>query len=289
MSTFYYIERPKLHVCSRLFSCTEESYEKLKEKGKIMEDRKKLLFIIQKYRLLTLAMIAQLTGRDKEQLVKDLDALSEYGLLVKQFFEGLCEGENVRSETFYCAPPTLPQEMVNPDKKNEFVWSKDIRLASAMSILSFNQFHIALLKNVPGKALQSQIAFMVRKVMVDGRYRLKGRRFFQGYSHMIVLSVRDFSEHNKAVADKVLHIKESYSFGTEKMPWIVLLCENKEQCAHINLKLKQKNETAEMGVYFLLDTDIEFDENPLHILQTYRYGNNGREIVSETFRVEDWF
>lgn len=289
MSTFYYFERPKLHVCSKLFCCTEESFGKLKEKGKITDDRKKILFIVQRYRILTLSMFEILTVRGKEELAKDLDALSEYGLLVKQFFEGLCEGENVRSETFYCAPPALPAEMVNRDKKNDFAWSKDIRLASAMSVLAFNQFHLALAGNVPGKALQSQTTFMVKNVMVDGRYRLKGKRFYQGYSHMIVLSVRDFSEHNKAVTDKVLHIKQSYLFGTEKMPWVVLLCENKEQCAHINMKLKQNNETADMGVYFLLDTDIEFDENPLHVLQTYRYGNSGREIVSETFRVEDWF
>ena len=78
-------------------------------------------------------------------------------------------------------------------------------------------------------------------------------------------------------------------YGSEKMPWFIFVCENKAQCAYISRRIKTDPETRELMFYFILDTDIEYNENPLHILQTYRFANEDQEIMSETFKVDDWF
>lgn len=289
MSTFYYYKSAELHLCNRLLSCTEENFEKLKKKGKITGQRIKILFLLQKYRILTEKMLEILTGQECEELHKDLTALMEYGLLIKQFYECRAGEDIVRTQTFYCASPGLPGEVVEPEKKNDFIWTRELRIADAMSALSFNQFHIALINNIPKKALQAQLSYSVRNVTVDGRYRLKGRKFHLGYSHVIAISVRDFAEHNARLPKLLSHINESYAYGNEKMPWIVLICENKVQCANLNRKIKTNPETAELIVYYLLDTDIEFCENPLHVLQTHQFADRDKEIKSEIFQVEDWF
>lgn len=289
MSTFYYYKNAELHLCNRLLACTEENFLKLKNKGKITEERLQLIALVQKYRALTERMIQVLTRRKIEELQTDFTSLVDYGLLIKQFYECRMEEDTTRTETFYCASPGLPEELVEPDKKNDFLWKKDLRISDAMSILSFNQFHIALTENVPKKFLQAQMCYSVKKIVVDGRYRLKGKKFYLGYSHVFAVSVRDFAEHNAKIKDLILHISESYAYGSEKMPWIILICENKVQCANLNRKIKSDPDAREMTVYYILDTDIEFNENPLHVLQTFRFANEDKEIVSETFKVEDWF
>ena len=289
MATFYYNKRAKLHLCNQLLTCTEESYCRLKEKGKITPGRLRILSLLQTYRALTLEMLRELTGEMSSELDADLTALMDYGLLIKQFYECFVEEESTRTETFYCASPWLPKEVEDKDRKNAFGWTKELLLADAMSILAFNQFHIAFTNNVPRKALQAQLSYDVKNVVVDGRYRLKGRRFHMGYSHLMVIAVRDFAQHNVQIVDSLRQVKEAYAYGTQKMPWIILLCENKDQCANLFRKFRSDMELRELQIYFLLDTDIAFYENPLYALQTHRFANADREVVSETYRVSDWF
>lgn len=289
MSTFYCYGRTKLHLCNKLLVCTDEKYEKLKEKEKITESMVKMVMELQKYGALTLYMIHLVTGQAEELLETELNALMEYGIVIKQFYECVVDDETVKTETFYCVAPWIPKELVSEKRRKDFKWTNELRISDAMAVLSFNQFHLALKKNVPGKALQAQLGFSVRDVVVDCRYKLKGRCFLNGYSHMIAISVRDCGEHNKGIVKKVEAVFDSYSFGKEKMPWIVLLCQGKSQCAYIDKQLKSHDKTKGVKVYYLLDTDIEYDENPLHVLQTYRYEKENKVIVSDTFKVENWF
>lgn len=289
MATFYYNKRAKLHLCNRLLSCTEENYRKLKEKGKITPERIQVLSFLQKYRALTMDMLKELTGRSSEELAADLTSLMEYGLLVKQFYECMIEQESIRTETFYCASSSLPKEIREEGVKNSFLWSKDLPLADAMEILAFNQFHIALLKNVPKKAIQTQMSYRIKGVVVDGRYRLKGKKFHLGYSHLMVIAVRDFAPYNVQIETTLLRVKEAYAYGPEKMPWVILLCENKDQCANLFRKFRLDAELRELQIYFVLDTDIAYYENPLCALQTHRFANENKEVVSETFRISEWF
>ena len=289
MATFYYYKRAKLHLCNEHLKCPEERFLKLKEKGKVTEEHLKWLFLIQKYRLLTLKMLCALTGKDSMKLHEELNRLVDYGLVVKQFFECDTADENVRTETFYAAAQFLPQEAMNKDKKNDFVWSTDIRIADAMSILAFNQFHIAFTRRIPKAALQAQTDYVVNNIHIDGRYRLKSKKYILGYSHLFVISVRDFAEQNHDIREKIKSVSKFYSYGKEKMPWFILICENRAQCAFINRLLKSDAETKDISVYYLLDTDIDYDENPLDILAVYRFANEEKEIVSEVFKAEAWY
>lgn len=289
MAIFYFCEYAKLHLCNKNLGCTEHDYLKLKEKGKITKERLNLLFLLQKYKILTESMLTILTGEDKKALHQELDVLSDFGLVIKQFFEGEKFQTNMRSETFYCAATHLPEEAINRDKKNDFVWSRELKVEDVMKILSFNQFHIALTKYVPKKALQAQTSYKVRDIEADGRYKLKSRKFQMGYSHLFIFSVRDFAAHNVQVAEKMKKIKEFYSYGTEKMPWFILLCENRVQCCNLTRRIKAEADLKDMIVYYILDTDIEYGENPLHILQTYHFANGEKTIVSDNFKVDDWY
>lgn len=289
MATFYYNKHAKLHLCNQLFGCTEESYQKLKEKGKITSERIRVLFLLKRYRFLTIEMLSELTGRQAQELSLDLTSLMDYGLLVKQFYECMIETESIRTETFYCASCKLPKELEEEKQKQDFAWSENLSLADTMSVLAFNQFHIAFLRNVPKKAFQAQLLYHVKDVVVDGRYHLKGKRFHRGYSHLMVIAVRDFAQHNVQVMETLQRIKEVYAYGTEKMPWVVLLCENKNQCANLFRKFKIDVELRELQIYFVLDTDIAFYENPLCALQIHRFANENKEVVSESFRIVEWF
>lgn len=289
MATFYYYPNACLHLCNQLLSCTEESFTKLKEKGKVGEERLGLLHLLQEHKLLTLPMISRLCDKPEDFLHEELDALMEYGLVIKQFFNASEYQESIKTQTFYSASDPLPKEAVLPAKKNDFTWSKELSIVDAMSILSFNQFHLSLLHVVPKKAIQAQRDYTARKVTVDGRYKLKSKRFRLGYSHMMVLSVRDFAAKKIELVDRLLQIRDAFAFGKEKMPWFVLLCENKEQCCQINSQIKGNPSTKELSVYFLLDTDFEYGENPLSMLQTYRFTIEDKNIVSETFRIDKWY
>lgn len=289
MSTFYYYKRPKLHLCNRLFVCSEDSFSRLKANGKITDERLRLIKKLQKYKALTLRMLEVLVKNGGDVLSAELDNLADYGLVIKQFYECIEDAAVVRTETFYCASPKLPAEAFYENKKNTFVWSKDIQYADMMKILAFNQFHIALTKNIPKDVIVPYLDYLVKESVIDGRYKLKGRCFHQGYSHVMALAARDCPEHYASVVEVIECVKKKLAYGTENMPWFILVCENKSQCAFINRKLCASPDAKGVKVYYLLDTDIEYDENPLHLLQTYCFMNEGREIVSETFRVDDWF
>ena len=289
MAIFYYCKSAKLHLCSKTLGCTEEDYEKLKEKGKITKEHIEMLFLLQKYRALTDTMLSDLMGADKKHVHQELEKLSEYGLVIKQFYEGERFETNARTETFYCAGLHLPKETVNENKMNDFTWSREIKIEDIMAILSFNQFHIALTSYVPKKALQAQTCYNVRHVCVDGRYRLKSSKFQLGYSHLFVISVRDFAERNVQLTEKLKAIKEYYSYSAEKMPWFVLLCENRNQCCRLNKRIHENPDLSDVLVYYLLDTDIAKGENPLYVLQTYHFANKEQEIESKIFCVKDWY
>ena len=124
---------------------------------------------------------------------------------------------------------------------------------------------------------------------MDGIYHLKGRRYVLGYSHMIAVAVRDFAERNKGIADSIHKVWEHYAYGEEKNPWFVLICENKLQCANISRRIRARPDMAEIRVFFVLDTDLDFQENPLMVLQNYRFAGEGREIISETYEIAKWF
>lgn len=275
-------------MCNKQLACSQESYERLESKGKITQERKEILYLLCKYRFLTLEMAAFLLQRSQEELYEDMEALSDYGLVLKQFYECVCEDEPIRTQTFYCASPSLPAPL-SDSVEQKYHWEKGLRLEDAMRILAYNQFHIALTECVPKKAIQAQMDYNIKGVIVEGRYRLKSKKYYLGYSHLMVLAVRDFAAHNSQVTNKIKHILSYYAYREENTPWFVIICENKVQCAYLSRKLKADPDTRDASVFFILDTDIELNENPLHVLQTFQYANEDQEIVVETYRISDWF
>ena len=259
------------------------------QKGKIGEEKTSLLLLLKEYRLLTLEMAAFLLKKQEAETHEMLETLSDYGLAIKQFYECIYDKESVKSPVFYSASPHLPFGSVPLNPHDPFLWTKDLKLEEAMSILAFNQFHIALTSSIPKRSLQAQMAYSLKKITVNGRYRLKGKCYSLGYSHLMVLSVRDLAAHNQQVTKSIRFLCEYHAFSEEKMPWFILLCENRLQCADIHRKLKADMATREASVFFLLDTDLELMENPLHVLSLFRFADGGREIVSEIFRIDDWF
>lgn len=257
------------------------------EKGKLKKERLSALQTIKKYGLLTLPMAAILLREEKETLYENLETLSAYGLVIKQFYECRCDGEDLRTEGFYCAAPIQP--VLESQKPGEFVWKKELRIEEAMSLLAFNQFHIALAQHVPKRAIYVRFHCLVRGIRIDGRYHLKGSRYRLGYSHMMALAVRDFTDHNKRIVDNIHKVWEYYAYGEEKVPWFVLICENKLQCATINRRIRSRPDMSDILVFYILDTDLDFRENPLLVLQKFRFAGESREIVSETYKIETWY
>ena len=289
METFYFYERAKLHLSNKKLGCSEADFEKLESKGKIGHERVELLHLLQKYRVLTLPMIKALTKREEPSLVADLTALMDYGLVIKQFYEYTDEIYEERSATMYCASPGLPQKVVLSDKKNDFIWYQGISLGEMTSILAFNQFHIALILNVPKKYLQAQLQFFIRNDVVDGRYKLKGSKLHLGHSHLFVHAVRDIANRKDSIAQLIQRVKHACIMDGQQVPWFILICENKLQCAYIEQKLKKIPDIRELSIYYLLDTDFSYDENPLHSLQTFRFEDHNTRIESNVYRIEEWY
>ena len=289
METFYFYERAKLHLSNKKLGCSEADFEKLDSKDKIGDERIALIHLLQRYRALTLPMIEVLTKRENDLLVDDLTALMEYGLIIKQFFQYMDEKEEAQSVTFYCASANLPKKVALPDKKNDFVWNQNLSIGEAMSILAFNQFHISLMKNVQKKYIQAQLQFFIRNDVIDGRYRLKGSKLHLGYSHLFVHAVRDIANRNDEIGGMLQRIKHACISDGEMVPWFILICENKLQCAYIEKKLKLNPDTRDLSVYYLLDTDFSYDENPLHSLQTFRFEDYNTKIKSEFYKIENWY
>lgn len=289
METFYYYERSELHLSNKKLGCSESAYEKLEKKGKISEERLDLLYYLQRYRALTLPMVETITGRGREELREDLKALMEYGLVIKQFYKYMDEEVEDRSVTFYCTSAKLPGSVTLSNKKHDFLWQPDLPIENAMAILAFNQFHLALMNNVPKKVIQAQLQFYIRNDIVDGRYKLKGKKLHLGYSLLFVHAVRDFAKQNTEISQLIERVKHSCMMDGEKAPWFILICENKLQCAYIEKKIKGNPETRDVLVYYLLDTDFSYDENPLLYLQRFRFEDSETRIKTEFFKVEAWY
>lgn len=216
---------------------------------------------------------------------KILEGLEEYGLIIRQYFKYECDREELRTPVFYCMSANLPFDSEKTEA-DDFRWSKDLTIAAAMSVMNYNLFHLIVKREVPRKAIQMQTNYRVGDVVVEGRYRLKGRSFFKGYSHCMILSVCDFSEQNNAVAEKIRKVTDYYSGKEEKVPWFVIICENSVQAAHLSLKIMDKM-GSDYQVYFLLANDLEFGENPFHTLQKVRM--NGEKVEAENYLIEDWY
>lgn len=289
MATFYYLERSELHICNKQLACSQESYERLERKGKVGESKLTILRILARHGLLTEEMIEFLLPEKVPGLHEELNALAEYGLILKQYFIGNVEGEEVRTVTFYCLPSASPDIPCIQGIKRTWNWNKELTISEAMSELAFMQFHIALTHSVPKKSIQSYTHYSVRGKDVRGRYRLKSRNYRLGYSHLFVESVRDFAADNVAVPKLIRHVYDSYAFSNDKMPWFVLLCENKIQCANLSRKLKANQRTREAQVFYLLDTDFDLSENPLKVLETYCLEEETQRVIGETYSIQDWF
>ncbi len=290
MAVFYYLQKAELHMCNKQLACSQESYERLERKGKIGDRRLQILEHLLKYRFLTEEMIRFLLKcSESEDIHAELDVLAEYGLILKQFFVGKVDGEEIKTVTFYSCSAELPRIEGIADIKKTWSWNKEIAINQAMGELAFSQFHIALCNSVPRKAIQAQTHYTVRGKIIDGRYRLKGRKYSLGYSHMIVQPVRDVAADNMDIVRTIGHVCDAYAYSDVKMPWFVLLCENKVQCANLTRRLKIDQKTREAQVFYLLDTDYDLEENPLKVLQTYQFEEDGQRIISETYCIQDWF
>lgn len=289
MATFYYLERAELHVCNKQLACSQDSYDRLDRKGKVGESKLAILGVLARYRVLTEEMIQYLLPQKVDGLHEELDMLAEYGLVLKQFFQGKVDGEEVRTVTFYCLPEALPDIEEIRGIKRMWKWNKELTISEAMAELAFMQFHIALRNNIPKKAMQAYTHYSVRGWEISGRYRLKSRNYSLGYSHVFVEPVRDFAKDNVGVTELIGHVCDAYAFSDVKMPWFVLLCENKIQCANLSRKLKANQSTREAEVFYLLDTDYDMTENPLKVLQTYQFEGETQRVIGETYSIRDWF
>lgn len=290
MTTYYYQARATLHICNQCLYCSSNDYERLEKKGKITKLRQQILIKIKEYRLLTEEMISWLIFPDCMELHKELDALSEYGLIVKQFYEYENAGETKKTCTFYSISAHFPGKWENKNLKvNHFCWDINLKIENAMSILAFNAFHLSLLHAVPKKYLQTQTIRKIEETTINGYYLLKSPLFYMGYSHCIALSVRDFAVHNNQVPETIKFLTQHYMQKNLKIPWFVLLCENERQCAYINRNLVSDQKTCLPNVFYILDTDFEYGENPLQILQKYRFGKDEKEILCETCQIMKWY
>lgn len=289
MATYYYLERAELHVCNKQLGCSQESYDRLYRKGKIGETKLAILGVLARNRLLTEEMIRLLLPQEVGELHEELASLAEYGLALKQFFVGKVDGEEVRTVTFYCLPAVSPDIERIRDIKRKWSWKKKLTISEAMAELAYMQFHIALCNSVPKKAIQAYTHYSVRGKEISGRYRLKSRNYSLGYSHMFVEPVRDFAKDNVNIVQLIGHVCDAYAFSDIKMPWFVLLCENKIQCANLSRKLKASQSTREAQVFYLLDTDYDMTENPLKVLQTYQFEGEAQRVIGETYCIRDWF
>lgn len=70
-------------------------------------------------------------------LHEELDMLAEYGLVLKQFFQGKVDGEEVRTVTFYCLPEALPDIEEIRGIKRMWKWNKELTISEAMAELAF--------------------------------------------------------------------------------------------------------------------------------------------------------
>lgn len=59
-------------------------------------------------------------------------------------------------------------------------------------------------------------------------------------------------------------------------------------CKHQSKNTGKTGYDGDFG-FFVLDTDLDYRDNPLRFLQKYRFAGEKQEIISETYEIEDWF
>jgi len=283
--------KAELNLNNEKLRCSEEDYERLKVKNLIAQAHAEIIYLLQKYKLLSEEMLSALMGRETAEIQGYLTSLVSFGLVIKQFFTFNNENVSGRSLYFYSVPEELPRELKDLNKKNEFVWSRELPMDEAMEILSFNKFYISLVKNVPRWAFQAQPDYRVKDVVIDGRFVLKSRNFYLGYSHMFVLAVRDCAKQKERMMDCMIKAKKAFAYSDKKMPWFVIICESKAQAAMINSDIKTERELEDVLFYFIMDQELSFTENPLHFLKSIHFMNGGAKIEEQDHSIldETWF
>lgn len=287
MSLFSYRPNATLYVCNDCLTCHIKRYGRLLEKDMITEDHVRIMKSLNRYRFLTLDLMSHVLGIFTDPLRGELKKLETYGLVLRQYFKYKCENEEYRSPVFYSLSPNLPFEFDACEKKIGCEpWNKDLGMAEVMSSLNFNMFHIILKAYFPHKALQAQTNYKVGGIRVNGRYKLKSKKFFGGYSHCIVFSVMDFAEDNQRISKRIKYVLDYFESRAEKKPWFLLLCESSLQASYLTEKI-----SAEIGnrteVYYILSSDLDYDENPFHVIQSIRKEDGS--IISHSLILEDWY
>lgn len=285
MPLYAYHPKSVLHVCNECLFCDSDRYQRLSDKEKITEEHQLIINILDKYRILTYPMISRLTSVDEDILKPSLKQLEEYGIIIRQYYQYEVEGENRRTPVFFCLSPDLPFATENASECT-WKWSTELRIDEAMGILNFNLFHLILRGEVPHRAIQARVNYKVNGIIADGYYKLKGKKFFGGYSHCYVLSTVDFSDRNKDAVKRICRIWEHYLGKDEKMPWVVVICENSIQAIHIQENFSEAD-IEDRGLYFIFAGELEYGENPFQILQSVR--REGGAILTDNFVVDNWY
>lgn len=290
MAVYYYHPKALQHICNKQLKCSKDSFTRLMNKNRISDRAFLIMEYLHLYRLLTEEMISQLVPHTEEDLHKELDRMADYGLIIKEFFQYECDGEEERSQTFYGLSDAMPFELNDKKGQIEGFSSHDgLSYANAMSILSFNAFHLSLTKNTPEKNLRTQLNYYVSNELFHGKYTLKSNSFRLGKNVFYALSVRDFADHNKKAVEKILFANQYLQSREHISPWFVLICENGQQCAAIHKKLNTLTNNHCPNIHFILDTDICFDEDCLKKLHLFKEGDIPGDIISDTFSLKGWY
>ena len=280
-----------MNLNNEKIGCSEDDYERIKLKGLLSQSHVEIIYLLQKYKLLTEDMFCILMDKELSEVQSYLTSLVSFGLVVKQFYSFNERNIVGSSVLFYSVVSELPGELCDLNKKNDFVWTRELSMDVAMEILSFNKFYIAFTRNIPRWAYQAQTDYKVRDALIDGRFVLKSRTFYLGYSHMFVLSVRDCAKQKERMMDCLRKAKKTFEYSDKKMPWFVLICESKGQAAMINSDIKADRELEGILFYFIMDQELSFYENPLHFLKSIHFMNGGAKIQEQDHSIldETWF
>ena len=285
MPTYAYHPKSVLHVCNDCLFCDQDRYQRLLDKEKITEEHQLIISSLDKYRILSYPMFARLTSMDEDILKTNLRQLEEFGIVIRQYYQYETEGEKRRTPVFFCLSSDLPFATENVSGCT-WKWTTELRVDEAMGILNFNLFHLILKSDVPHRAIQARLNYKVGGIIADGYYKLKGKKFYCGYTHCYVLSAVDFSDRNRDTVKKICKIWEHYLGKDEKMPWIVVICENSTQAIHIKENFSEAD-IEDRGLYFIFAGELEYDENPFQILQSVR--REGGAILTDNFVVDRWY
>ena len=286
MPIFSYHPRSTLCVGNECLKCDEDRYLRLINKNKITDEHRNIIQCLNRYRLLTIPLMSKLLNIPSNILKADLKNLETYGIVIRQYYQYESEGEKKNTPTFFCLSAQLPFKIESDRSNMGWIWNKDLRIEDAMAILNFNLFHAILRTDVPHRAIQAQLNYKLGNLIVNGRYKLKSRKFYKGYSHCMVLSSVDFSESNKRVVNDIIKIWEFRESTIEKIPWIIVICENNVQAIHIKESIPE-DILRDHELFFVFCGEMEFNESPFEILQAV--SRNGEKIISENYIIENWY